>query len=162
MKESSKLYVLNRDFWNIVQKDFVYYSSKSHIAFTMNLGLVITKTTMTKAPYSNKASIVGNIFSATPIPRNWRVWNWRFLKLTRNFEKIWKQNSITFRNYLEQFQTNFLILSCKSALKSKMLNLGSLFEIFEFWLLLTFSACNVSSPKIKVFCSFPHTVFSLI
>ena len=40
--------------------------------------------------------------------------------------------------------------------KAKCWIWGSIFEIFEFLLVLTFSACNVSSPKIKVFCLFSH------
>ena len=42
--------------------------------------------------------------NSTHIPRNWRFWNWRFLKLTTYFRKIWIQNFMNFHNCLLWFR----------------------------------------------------------
>ena len=78
-------------------------------------------------------------------------WNWRKIlrksksKIQWIFEIIW--------NNSKQISYNYHV---KVHEKAKCWILGSFFEIFEFWLLLTFSACNVSSPKIKVFYLFSY------
>ena len=63
---------------------------------------------------------------------------------------------MNFRNYLEQFQTNFLQLSCKSALKSKMLNLGVIFWNFWVLALTDFFSLQCLLSKNKVFCLFSN------
>ena len=62
------------------------------------------------------------VFTYTPIPRNWRFWNWRFLELTRNFWEYWKAKFGEFSTFFGANPTTFWILSYKNTLKSKMFN----------------------------------------
>ena len=63
---------------------------------------------------------------------------------------------MNFWNHLEQFQTNSIKLSCKSALRRKILNFGVIF--WNFWVLALpdFFSLQCLLSKNKVFCLFSN------